>query len=54
MHLLRSELAFFSVSKFDSRSRLWLRNTMLQGTPQLEKIGETFNDNWFMPLAPKQ
>lgn len=54
MHLLRCKLAFFGVSKFDPRSRLWVRNTMFQGAPLLEDIGQTFNDDWFMPLAPKQ
>ena len=54
MHLLRAKLAFFGVSKFDPRSRLWVRNTMFQGAPLLEDIGKTFNDNWFMPLAPEQ
>ncbi len=54
MHLLRCKLAFFGVGKFDPRSRLWVRNTMFQGAPLLEDIGKTFNDDWFMPLAPQQ
>lgn len=54
MHLLRCKLAFFGVSKFDPRSRLWVRNTMFQGAPLLEEIGKPFDDDWFMPLAPKQ
>ncbi|PKH86532.1 hypothetical protein [Colwellia sp. Bg11-28] len=54
MHLLRAKLAFFGVSKFDPRSRLWVRNTMFQGAPLLEEIGQSFNDDWFMPLAPEQ
>jgi len=54
MHLLRAKLAFFGVSKFDPRSKLWVRNTMFQGAPLLEDIGTSFNDDWFMPLAPKQ
>ncbi|MBP0048252.1 hypothetical protein H9C73_05850 [Marinobacterium sp. AK62] len=54
MHLLRCKLAFFGVSKFDPRSRLWVRNTMFQGAPLLEDIGNRFGDDWFMPLAPKQ
>jgi len=53
MHLLRCKLAFFGVSKFDPRSRLWVRNTMFQGAPLLEEIGQPFSDDWFMPLAPK-
>ena len=53
MHLLRAKLAFFGVSKFDPRSKLWVRNTMFQGAPLLEDIGTSFNDDWFMPLAPK-
>ncbi|WP_136679439.1 hypothetical protein [Neptunomonas sp. XY-337] len=54
MHLLRAKLAFFGVGKFDPRSKLWVRNTMFQGAPLLEDIGHTFNDDWFMPLAPSQ
>lgn len=54
MHLLRCKLAFFGVSKFDPRSRLWVRNTMFQGAPLLEDIGSRFSDDWFMPLAPQQ
>lgn len=54
MHLLRAKLAFFGVSKFDPRSKLWVRNTMFQGAPLLEDIGKTFNDDWFMPLTPQQ
>lgn len=53
IHLLRAKLAFFGVSKFDPRSTLWVRNTMFQGAPLIEDIGHTFNDDWFMPLAPK-
>ena len=52
MHLLRAKLAFFGVSKFDPKSKLWVRNTMFQGAPLLEDIGKPFNDDWFMPLAP--
>ncbi|ALS32477.1 hypothetical protein PTRA_a1231 [Pseudoalteromonas translucida KMM 520] len=54
IHLLRCKLAFFGVSKFDPRSRLWVRNTMFQGAPLLEDIGKPFIDDWFMPLTPKQ
>lgn len=54
MHLLRAKLAFFGVSKFDPKSKLWVRNTMFQGAPLLEDIGKPFNDDWFMPLAPEQ
>lgn len=53
MHLLRAKLAFFGVSKFDPRSRLWVRNTMFQGAPLLEDIGRCYDDDWFMPLAPQ-
>ncbi|HBX56651.1 hypothetical protein [Pseudomonas sp. UBA2684] len=52
MHLLRCKLAFFGVSKFDPRSRLWVRNTMFQGAPLFEDIGQPFEDDWFLPLAP--
>ena len=53
MHLLRAKLAFFGVSKFDPRSKLWVRNTMFQGAPLLEDIGKPFADDWFMPLNPQ-
>jgi len=52
MHLLRCKLAFFGVGKFDPKSKLWVRNTMFQGAPLLDEIGQPFNDDWFMPLAP--
>lgn len=52
MHLLRCKLAFFGVSKFDPRSRLWVRNTMFQGAPLLDDIGQPFDDDWFLPLTP--
>lgn len=54
MHLLRCKLSFFGVSKFDPRSRLWVRNTMFQGAPLLEDIGQPFDDDWFLPLAPSE
>ncbi|MEP4148684.1 MAG: hypothetical protein ABJL54_15815 [Halioglobus sp.] len=52
LHLLRCKLAFFGVSKFDPKSRLWVRNTMFQGAPLLEELGEQFEDDWYFPLAP--
>jgi hypothetical protein len=52
MHLLRCKLAFFGVGKFDPKSKLWVRNTMFQGAPLLEDIGQPFSDDWFLPLAP--
>jgi hypothetical protein len=54
MHLLRCKLAFFGVGKFDPKSKLWVRNTMFQGAPLLEEIGQPFSDDWFMPLAPSK
>ncbi|WP_205879916.1 hypothetical protein [Leisingera sp. NJS201] len=51
MDLLRCKLAFFGVSKFDPRSKLWVRNTMYQGAPLIDDIGHTF-DSWFLPLKP--
>lgn len=52
IHLLRCKLAFFGVSKFDPRSRLWLRNTMFQGAPLLKDIGKPYADDWYFPVAP--
>jgi len=51
MDLLRCKLAFFGVSKFDPRSKLWVRNTMYQGAPLIDDIGRTY-DSWFLPLKP--
>ncbi len=52
LHLLRCKLAFFGVSKFDPKSRLWVRNTMFQGAPLLEELADDFQDDWYFPLAP--
>jgi hypothetical protein len=51
MDLLRCKLAFFGVSKFDPRSRLWVRNTMYQGAPLISDIGRPY-ESWFLPLLP--
>ena len=52
IHLLRCKLSFFGVSKFDPKSRLWVRNTMFQGAPVVSDIGETFEDDWCFPTVP--
>lgn len=52
IHLLRCKLSFFGVSKFDPKSRLWVRNTMFQGAPMLCDIGTEFNDDWYFPTMP--
>ncbi|WP_170432715.1 hypothetical protein [Ruegeria arenilitoris] len=52
MDLLRCKLAFFGVSKFDPRSKLWVRNTMYQGAPLIDDIGQTY-ESWFLPLKPQ-
>lgn len=52
MDLLRCKLAFFGVSKFDPRSRLWVRNTMYQGAPLISDIGQPY-ESWFLPLMPQ-
>ncbi|MGI9271973.1 MAG: hypothetical protein ACR2QT_09365 [Woeseiaceae bacterium] len=52
IHLLRCKLSFFGVSKFDPRSRLWVRNTMFQGAPVRGDIGEPFLDDWCFPTIP--
>ena len=54
IHLLRCKLSFFGVSKFDPKSKLWVRNTMFQGSPLLADIGKPFHDDWCFPLAPVQ
>jgi len=52
MDLLRCKLSFFGVSKFDPKSKLWVRNTMFQGAPLVEDIGQEFHDDWYFPIAP--
>lgn len=52
MHLLRCKLSFFGATKFDPRSSRWVRITLFQGAPLLEDIGESFEDDWFMPVMP--
>ena len=54
IHLLRCKLSFFGVSKFDPKSKFWVRNTMFQGAPLVTDIGTTFTDDWCFPLAPEQ
>ena len=52
IHLLRCKLSFFGVSKFDPRSRLWVRNTMFQGAPLISDFGKSFVDDWQFPIKP--
>jgi hypothetical protein len=51
LDLLRCKLSFFGVSKFDPKSKLWVRNTMFQGAPILSDIGKPFDDDWYFPVA---
>lgn len=50
IHLLRCKLSFFGVSKFDPRSRLWVRNTMFQGAPLMDELGGACVDDWAFPM----
>jgi len=52
IHLLRCKLSFFGVSKFDPRSRLWVRNTMFQGAPLIDDFGKPLCDDWQFPIKP--
>lgn len=52
IHLLRCKLSFFGVSKFDPRSRLWVRNTMFQGAPLISDFDKPFFDDWQFPIKP--
>jgi len=52
IHLLRCKLSFFGVSKFDPRSRLWVRNTMFQGAPLISDFGKLLVDDWQFPIKP--
>ena len=54
MNLLRCKLSFFGVSKFDPKSKLWVRNTMFQGAPVVADIGSDFADDWYFPIAPRK
>ena len=51
LDLLRCKLSFFGVSKFDPKSKLWVRNTMFQGAPLVSDIGQPFADDWYFPVA---
>lgn len=53
IQLLRCKLSFFGVSKFDPRSRLWVRNTMFQGAPLIIDFGRGDGDNWQFPIKPR-
>lgn len=50
IHLLRCKLAFMGVTKFDPRSRLWVRNTMFQGAPLPEELNPQGQDDWSFPV----
>jgi hypothetical protein len=54
IYLLRCKLSFFGVSKFDPRSRLWVRNTMFQGAPLISDFGsaDAGADDWQFPIKP--
>ena len=52
LDLLRCKLSFFGVGKFDPKSRLWVRNIMYQGAPQVADIGTEVSDDWCFPLVP--
>jgi hypothetical protein len=54
IYLLRAKLAYFGVSKFDPKSRLWVRNTMFQGAPLISELSEKFMDDWCFPISPQQ
>jgi len=54
IHLLRCKLSFFGVSKFDPRSRLWVRNTMFQGAPDCDQLMQGFSDEWAFPVKPEK
>ena len=53
IQLLRCKLSFFGVSKFDPRSRLWVRNTMFQGAPLISDFGRGDGDDWQFPIKPR-
>jgi hypothetical protein len=54
IYLLRAKLAYFGVSKFDPKSRLWVRNTMFQGAPLVSELSEEFVDDWYFPISTQQ
>ncbi len=54
IHLLRCKLSFFGVSKFDPKSRMWVRNTMFQGAPLVSDIGTEYEDDWYFPVMPRE
>jgi hypothetical protein len=51
LDLLRCKLSFFGVSKFDPKSKLWVRNTMFQGAPIVSDIGMAYQDDWYFPVT---
>lgn len=52
IHLLRCKLSFFGVSKFDPKSKLWVRNTMFQGAPTRSDLSQNGSDDWCFPVMP--
>ena len=52
IHLLRFKLSMFGATRFDPKSRLWLRITLFQGAPLLGEIDDAVGDDWCFPCAP--
>ena len=52
VELLRFKLSFLGTIKYDPKSALWLRITLLQGAPVAEELldGSVDVDDWFCPV----
>ncbi len=50
LDMLRSKLSFFGASKFDPKSDRWTRVTLFQGAPLTDELGDTFADDWWLPV----
>lgn len=50
--LLRGKLSMFGATKFDPKSKLWLRITLFQGAPLLDELHPSFIDDWCFPCLP--
>ncbi|CAM3863077.1 hypothetical protein [Alkalicoccus chagannorensis] len=54
LYLLRCKLSMFGAERFSPKSNEWVRVTLFQGAPTMEKLQNDFREDWILPLLPDQ